>query len=330
MLLLALPAILLDGPKGVGKTSTALQRAQQVWRLDDPAQRAVAEADPAVVTSGEPPILVDEWQRVPATWDAVRRAVDADPTPGRLMLTGSAASPATTHTGAARIVSLRMCPLTTSPTPWNHSSSLDGTSARGRTMPELTSVCVFASSSLGADRRFVDVAASLAQHLAGEGIRVVYGGGGVGLMGVLAETAVAAGGEVVGVMPETLKAREMPNVDGTELHTVGSMHERKQLMYELSDGFIALPGGIGTLEELAEVTTWAQLGLHAKPIGVLNAFGYFDPLLAFLDGAVDVGFVRPQNRALILSEAAPERLLERMRAFEAPPTERWIEEPEET
>ena len=161
--------------------------------------------------------------------------------------------------------------------------------------------------------------------LAGEGIRLVYGGGRVGLMGVIADAAMAAGGEVIGIIPAALDRREIANRAVTELHVVGSMHERKALMNKLSDGFIALPGGYGTFEELCEMLTWAQLGIHAKPVGLLDVAGYYQPLLTLLDHAVAERFLHPDHRALLLSDTESFRLLDRMRAFRPPETAKWLE-----
>ena len=175
-------------------------------------------------------------------------------------------------------------------------------------------ICVYAGSNPGADPAYAEAAADLARTLAGRGVGVVYGGARVGLMGILADTALEAGGEVIGVMPQDLVDREIGHTGLTELHVVASMHERKALMAELSDGFVALPGGAGTLEELIEVYTWSQLGLHAKPMGVLNVNGYYDGLAALLDHAVQEGFLRPQHREAMHTASSPAELL---RAFEA-------------
>jgi uncharacterized protein (TIGR00730 family) len=161
------------------------------------------------------------------------------------------------------------------------------------------------------------------------GLGLVYGGGCVGLMGTVADAALAAGGEVIGVIPEALVAKEVAHAGLTELRVVGSMHERKALMAELSDGFMALPGGFGTLEEFFEVLTWAQLGLHPKPCGLLNVEGYYDPLLALLDHAITEQFLRPAHRALVIEEREPERLLDRLAAYRPERAEKWIE-PDQT
>jgi uncharacterized protein (TIGR00730 family) len=186
-------------------------------------------------------------------------------------------------------------------------------------------VCVFTGSSSGGRPEYRKAAATLGRLLAGRGIGVVYGGARVGLMGVLADAALAAGGEVVGVIPAGLVAKEIAHAGLTDLRIVGSMHERKALMSDLADAFIALPGGWGTLEEFFEVLTWAQLGLHRKPCGLLNAHGYFDTLLAFLDHTVGEGFVRPENRGLIAVAATPGELLERLAAVTPPPVEKWLD-----
>ncbi len=174
----------------------------------------------------------------------------------------------------------------------------------------MNSICVYCGSSFGANGLYLDATMSLARTLAARGIRVVYGGASVGLMGALADTTIEAGGEVVGVIPQALVDREIAHPGLTELHVVNSMHERKALMAELSDAFVALPGGIGTLEELIEVYTWSQLRLHDKPLGVLNVAGYYDGLAAFLDHAVAQGFLPGAQRARLLTAAEPNALLD--------------------
>ena len=154
---------------------------------------------------------------------------------------------------------------------------------------------------------------------------LVYGGARVGLMGVLADAALKAGGEVIGVIPRALVAREVAHAGLTELHVVESMHERKALMADLSDGFIALPGGWGTLDELFEILTWAQLGLHQKPCGLLNVQGYFDPLLSFVDHSIDEGFVRPEYRRLFAVADAAAPLLDLLSRQTPPTVEKWID-----
>jgi uncharacterized protein (TIGR00730 family) len=186
------------------------------------------------------------------------------------------------------------------------------------------SLCVYCGSNTGADPEFAAATRAMAALLAGRGIRVVYGGGAVGLMGVLADAALAEGGEVVGVIPQALMDREIGHKGLTELHVVGTMHERKALMAELADGFVALPGGVGTLEELVEVYTWSQLGLHRKPLGLLNVSGYYDGLAAFLDHAVREQFLRPEHRAVLVVESEPEALLERLEQAEPPRLVKWL------
>jgi uncharacterized protein (TIGR00730 family) len=185
-------------------------------------------------------------------------------------------------------------------------------------------ICVYAGSNPGGDPAYAESAADLARLLAERGIGVVYGGAHVGLMGILADTALAAGGEVIGVMPQALIDREIGHTGLTELHIVSSMHERKALMAELSDGFVALPGGAGTLEELIEVYTWSQLGIHDKPMGVLNVNGYYDALAALLDHALHEGFLREEHRAAMHAEATPEALLERFDGWKPAGLGKWL------
>jgi uncharacterized protein (TIGR00730 family) len=186
-------------------------------------------------------------------------------------------------------------------------------------------VCVFAGSSPGRRPEYRTAAAALGRALAARGIGVVYGGAHVGLMGVLADTALGAGGEVIGVIPRALVSRELAHTGLTDLHVVQSMHERKALMADLSDGFIALPGGWGTLDELFEILTWAQLGLHHKPSGLLNVQGYFDPLLAFIDHSIVEGFVRPDYRRLVVVADGAEALLDLLATPAPPAIEKWID-----
>jgi uncharacterized protein (TIGR00730 family) len=167
-------------------------------------------------------------------------------------------------------------------------------------MTAIRSLCVYCGSSMGRDPAHREGAAAVGSLLAANGVRLVYGGGAVGLMGVVADAVMAGGGEVIGVIPEGLFSNEVGHTGITELVEVESMHQRKQRMAEEADAFLALPGGLGTLEELAEITTWAQLGIHAKPVGVLDLDGFWQPLLDFLDGAVEAGFLRPANRELIV------------------------------
>jgi len=173
-------------------------------------------------------------------------------------------------------------------------------------------VCVYAGSSPGARPQYADAARALARVLCARRRGIVFGGGRVGLMGALADEALARGGEVIGVIPRYLVEREVAHRSLTELHVVATMHERKAMMAELADAFVALPGGIGTLEELVEMLTWAQLGLHAKPIGIVNVDGYYDNLLAFLAHAVGEGFLTPATRQRLTVRADPEALLDEL------------------
>ncbi len=178
----------------------------------------------------------------------------------------------------------------------------------------MTALCVFCGSSGGASPAYAEAATALGTELAARGTTLVFGGGKVGIMGVLADACLAAGGEVVGVIPRHLWDREVGHTGVTRMHVVASMHERKALMAELADGFVALPGGIGTMEEFFEVWTWGQLGLHAKPLGLLNTAGYFDPLLVFLDHMVTERFLRPEQRAAVLVGDQPRALLDDLAA----------------
>jgi len=189
----------------------------------------------------------------------------------------------------------------------------------------LHTVCVFCAASPGVDLVYVERAAAMGRLLATSGRRLVYGGGRTGLMGALADAALNAGGEVVGIMPRHLVEREVAHVGLTELHVVASMHERKALLSELSDGFLAMPGGLGTLEELFEVWTWGQLGLHRKPYGILEVGGFYAPLLHFLDHAVNEGFIRQEYRDLLVVDTDPRALIERMEAMHPPALPRWLD-----
>lgn len=182
-------------------------------------------------------------------------------------------------------------------------------------MAALRRVCVFCGSKHGVRPEYTEAARATGTALVAAGIELVYGGGRVGLMGEVADAVLAAGGQVIGVIPERMADREIAHHDVTDLRVVGSMHERKALMYELSDGFIALPGGIGTLEELFEITTWSQLGLHTKPTGLLDVEGFYTPLVAFLDQLVNEGFVAERHRALLRVADKPADLLEQLAAF---------------
>jgi uncharacterized protein (TIGR00730 family) len=177
-------------------------------------------------------------------------------------------------------------------------------------------VCVFCGSSPGARPAYTDAAEEVGRLLAASSIGLVYGGGAVGLMGRLADAVLDAGGEAIGVIPEALVAREIGHKGLSELRVVGSMHERKALMADLSDAFVALPGGLGTVEELFEIFTWAQLGLHRKPLGLLDVEGYYDGISRFLTHAVEERFLLEQHRAMLIVEREPRALLERLEGFE--------------
>jgi uncharacterized protein (TIGR00730 family) len=185
-------------------------------------------------------------------------------------------------------------------------------------------LCVFCGSSEGNDPAYLQAARALGETLARSGIGLVYGGASVGLMGVLADAALVAGGEVTGVMPRALVEKEIAHGGLSDLRVVGSMHERKALMAELSDGFVALPGGIGTFEELFEVWTWAQLGHHTKPCALLNVRGFYDGLIAFLDKVVERGFMKDAHRSMLIVAQQPMELLERLEAYEPPAVPKWI------
>lgn len=182
-------------------------------------------------------------------------------------------------------------------------------------MTELRRVCVFCGSKHGVRPEYTEAARAMGTALAAAGIDLVYGGGRVGLMGEVADAVLDAGGEVIGVIPHHMSDREIAHYGLTDLRIVGSMHERKALMYELSDGFVALPGGLGTLEELFEITTWSQLGLHAKPTGLLDVDGFYGPLVVFLDRLVSEGFVAERHRRLLRVADTPAAILERLAAF---------------
>ncbi len=188
-------------------------------------------------------------------------------------------------------------------------------------------LCVFCGSSTANSSIYADAARRLGALLASRGMELVYGGGHIGLMGILADAALEAGGEVIGVIPQSLQERELAHSNLTRLHVVETMHQRKALMADLADGFAALPGGFGTADELFEILTWAQLGLHAKPIGLLNVAGYFDFLLAWLNRAVGDGFLRTDHRALLLEADGPEQLLDRLTHYQpVRGAEKWIAE----
>ncbi len=195
-------------------------------------------------------------------------------------------------------------------------------------MNPIRALCVFCGSSPGVDPVHAAAARALGIALAEAGVDLVYGGGRVGLMGVVADSVLAAGGRATGVIPKALADLEVAHLGLTELHIVGSMHERKAMMADRSDGFIALSGGIGTFEELFEIWTWGQLGDHAKPVALLNVAGFYDKLAGFLDDVVTAGFLRPAHRAMLMVDDDPAALVRRMRDHRAPLVEKWIDRAE--
>jgi uncharacterized protein (TIGR00730 family) len=192
-------------------------------------------------------------------------------------------------------------------------------------VPALSSVCVFCGSNGGADPAYLQTAADVGRELAERSLRLVYGGGRVGMMGAIADGALQAGGDVVGVIPKQIFDLEIGHEGLGDLRVVGSMHERKALMADLADAFVALPGGIGTFEELFEVFTWAQLGLHRKPLGLLDVAGYYTPLEAMLDHAVEQRFLRPETRAMLVRDDSLGGLLGRFDDWQAPGLPKWID-----
>ena len=189
-------------------------------------------------------------------------------------------------------------------------------------------ICVFCGSNAGARPSYLRATVDLGELLAARGIGLVYGGGNVGLMGALADAALAKGGEVIGVIPQSLLQRELGNTACTELRIVESMHQRKQMMADLSDAFIALPGGFGTLEEFCEMVTWSQLGIQHKPCGLLNVRGYYDPLLRLFDQAVEEKFLLPENRGLVLVSNDAAALLQQFESWKPPKAKAWISKEE--
>jgi len=189
-----------------------------------------------------------------------------------------------------------------------------------------STVCVFCGSNVGSDPRYRESAAALGQLLAERQIDVVYGGGRVGLMGIVADSALQAGGRVFGVIPEAIVEREVAHHGLTELIVVSTMHARKAMMAERSDAFVALPGGLGTFEELLEIVTWSQLGIHTKPVGLLNVAGFYDPLLALIDRAISDRFIPTDHRRLLIDASEPEKLLDAVESCELPaPQKKWLD-----
>ena len=192
----------------------------------------------------------------------------------------------------------------------------------------MRNICVFCGSQSGTDRRYSKAAVEMGELLAQRGYGLVYGGGHIGLMGTIADTVMQAGGTVNGVIPKPLTERELAFETVTKLHVVSSMHERKALMASLSDAFVAMPGGFGTLEELFEVIAWAQLGIHRKPIGILNVAGFYDSMQMFVEHAITEGFIKPQYRGLFVTADEPLALLDALEKHQPPPTRRWLSEEE--
>jgi hypothetical protein len=190
--------------------------------------------------------------------------------------------------------------------------------------PAIRRICVFCGSAAGRGEEFARAAREAGALLARRKVGIVFGGGHVGLMGALADGALAAGGEVIGVIPRALESLELAHRGVADMRVVASMHERKQLMHDLSDGFVALPGGLGTLDELFEALTWSQLGFHAKPVGCVNVAGFFDPLLSYLDAAAASGFIREGHRGLLLVDATLEGLLEQFARWEPPAKPKYL------
>jgi uncharacterized protein (TIGR00730 family) len=185
-------------------------------------------------------------------------------------------------------------------------------------------VCVFCGSNGGRDPAYAAAAAELGREIVRRGWGLVYGGGSVGLMGVLADSVLAEGGDVTGVLPEMLATKELLHPGATTMHIAPNMHARKALMEESSDAFVALPGGYGTFEELLEIITWAQLGIHAKPIGLLNVGGFYDRLIGFFEHAIEEGFIKARQRGLIVAAASPAELLDSLQRHHMPQVKKWI------
>lgn len=192
----------------------------------------------------------------------------------------------------------------------------------------MKSVCVFCGSNPGNDPVYAAGARAMGAEIARRGLTLVYGGGAVGLMGIVANAALEAGGEVHGVIPKALRDKEVGHNDLTRLEIVDTMHTRKARMAELSDGFIAMPGGIGTFEELFEIWTWGQLGIHGKPLGLLNVASFYDPLATFLDRTVEAGFLKANHRAMAMTNTDPATLLDRMAEYVPAATYKWVEKEE--
>lgn len=191
-------------------------------------------------------------------------------------------------------------------------------------MTPINSICVYCGSSPGRLETYTNAANLLAKSLVNHNIRLIYGGASIGIMGMVADRVLALGGQVIGVITQALSHKEVAHPNLTELHITHTMHERKMLMAELADGFIALPGGIGTLEELFEIWTWAQLGFHNKPLGLLNVAGYYDALIRFLDHVTEQQFLKPRHYQMLMVESHAEQLLKRFLSYQHPTIEPWL------
>lgn len=189
----------------------------------------------------------------------------------------------------------------------------------------MKSICVYCGSNFGERGSYLEAAQDLGVKMAEREITLIYGGGNVGLMGAIADSVLAAGGKAIGVMPQSLVDKEVAHTGLSDLRVVGSMHERKSLMADLADAFIALPGGLGTLEEFCEVATWTQLGLHKKACGLLNIGGFYNGLLSFLNHATDEKFIRLEHRSIVLAEEDPVELIKKLSQFEVPTVHKWID-----
>lgn len=210
--------------------------------------------------------------------------------------------------------------------PWLHPSEVARARVRRCHNQTMNNICVYCGSSPGRLETYAAAARALGEALVARDLGLVYGGASIGLMGLVADTVLALGGRAVGVIPQGLARKEVVHRHLTELHVTQSMHERKTLMAELSDGFIAMPGGIGTFEEIFEIWTWAQLGIHAKPCGLLNVAGYYDALTTFLDHAAAEQFLKPQHRSLLIVEQTSHVLLDRFDTYQPPSIRKWLDQ----
>lgn len=194
----------------------------------------------------------------------------------------------------------------------------------------MKSICIFCGSNWGNREEYKQAASDISREIARRGYTLVYGGAGVGLMGACADAALAEGGKVIGILPEALKEKEVDHKGLTELHLVSSMHERKAMMAELSDGFISIPGGAGTMDEMFEIWTWGMLGWHDKPSALMNVAGYYDDLIKFLDKTAQEGFVRKAHREMLIVDTDAKAILDRMESYDPPQGSKWIKKKSET